>query len=162
MPAETIFRLADPTADQAKLDPLFAAMQSDFSASGALVESGRITRLLNRHPGCEVLLAERNDTAIGFASFSIVFPNADLAPILYLRVIFVMPAERSKGVGAELMRQVAGMALKRSCVRVDWSTHTANEKAQNFYETLGAARMTHVVNYKLEGDALRKLARSAS
>jgi GNAT superfamily N-acetyltransferase len=152
-------RLAAPLEDRTKLDALFAAMLRHFgSQSPAAAEQGKAADIMTHHPSCEVMLAERDGEPLGFATFSVIFPDADLETILYVRAIFVLAEARSQGIGAELMRRLAELALRRGCARIEWATENKNEAAQAFYQRMGATELSHAVNYKLAGEALRALA----
>ncbi len=156
--ADLRVRLADPAADRDILDHLFGELQRDYGAAETVDAPGHVGDTLGQHPGCEVLLAECNGRTVGFASFSIIFPNADLRPILYLRLLYVETGARSSGAGTRLMQCLADLAVKRGCTRMDWTTDTGNQRAQAFYERLGGTHMTHTVNYRLNADALDALA----
>jgi GNAT superfamily N-acetyltransferase len=109
----------------------------------------------------EVLLAEEEGRVVGFALF---FPNYSTflaKPGIYLEDLFVKPAFRSRGHGKALFTAVAKLAVKRGCGRFDWAVLDWNEPAIGFYKSLGAIPMGDWTVYRLEEDALRKVAESS-
>lgn len=106
----------------------------------------------------EIVLAEREGAAIGFASFAVLYPAPDLGGALFLKDLFTLEEARGKGVGLTLMRELARIAVARGCVRFDWTAEDYNPRAMEFYERIGARRATEKVYYRFDGDALRHFA----
>ena len=77
---------------------------------------------------------------------------------LYLEDLFVRPAFRGRGVGKALLKHLAGVALARGCGRFEWQVLDWNRSARGFYESLGAAPNPGWINYRVTGEALRRLA----
>ena len=57
------------------------------------------------------------------------------------------------------MRFLAQLAIKRGCVRLDWTAETDNVAALSFYDRLGARRVTEKVYFRFDGEALAAFAR---
>lgn len=112
------------------------------------------------HPDAEVIIAQWNKEAAGFALF---FPNYSTflaRPGLYLEDLFVRPAFRGRGIGKALLIQLARICAKRRYGRLDWSVLNWNDPAIAFYRTLGARPLEAWTQYRLDGDALSGLAGS--
>lgn len=107
-----------------------------------------------------VLLAERNGQAIGYAVYFMTYSTFLARPTLFLEDIFVLEAERRKGVGHAFMQALAAEALKRGCGRMEWQVLTWNEPAINFYKGLGAGQLDDWHSYRLTADQLKGLASS--
>lgn len=105
----------------------------------------------------EAVIAELGEGPAGFAIFFHNFSSFLGKPGLYIEDIYVYPEYRSNGVGKALMEHCACEAIKRGCVRMEWSALDWNP-ARNFYEHLGAEAHTEWMMYRLEGEKLLKLA----
>ena len=77
---------------------------------------------------------------------------------LYLEDLFVYPEMRGKGIGKALILQLAKIAAKEGCGRYEWCCLDWNEPSIQFYKSLGAKPMDEWTIYRLEGEALSKLA----
>ncbi len=108
-------------------------------------------------PGCEALVARAEDGVVGVAFFGVQFPGTDLAPVLFLKDLYVAERARGAGVAGALMRALAGVAVERGCCRVDWTTSPGNRAARALYDGLGA-ELTEKIVYSWSGDALRRAA----
>ena len=115
--------------------------------------------LFGPRPYAEVLLAERNGHAIGFALFFHTYSTFRTAPCLYLEDLFVEPTERRRGVGTALLAHVARLALERGCARLEWAVLDWNASAITFYERQGADVLPDWRRCRVTGDALARLAR---
>ena len=118
--------------------------------------------LFGKHPAAEVLLArlpaEDGGECIGFALFFHNYSTFLAKPGLYLEDLFVKPHARGKGAGAALLRELARIALRRGCGRVEWSVLDWNAPSIAFYRKLGAVPMDEWTTFRLAGDALERLA----
>jgi GNAT superfamily N-acetyltransferase len=107
----------------------------------------------------ETLIAEDADSPIGFALFFHTFSTFLGKPGLYLEDLFVIPEQRSHGVGRALLSQLARIALERGCGRLEWAVLNWNREAIKFYERLGARPNSEWTVYRLAGEALSALGR---
>ena len=114
------------------------------------------------HPVFGSLIAERDGGPVGFALFFTNYSTFLTRPCLYLEDLFVLPEHRSGGVGLALLRALATLAVERGCQRLDWCVLDWNTKAIQFYERHGARLMTDWRVCRLEGEALTRLAGSAT
>ncbi len=67
------------------------------------------------------------------------------------------PQYRGRGYGKALLAYLAKVAAKADAARMEWSVLPWNKPSIEFYELLGAERMTDWHIYRLSGDALHKL-----
>jgi GNAT superfamily N-acetyltransferase len=117
--------------------------------------------LFGPHPVAEVLIAEWRGEPAGFALF---FPNYSTflgRPGMYLEDLFVLPEFRGHGIGKALLAHLAGISVKRGYGRLDWSVLDWNEPAIRFYRRIGARGLDEWTQYRLDGDALQRLGKSA-
>ncbi len=118
-------------------------------------------QLFGPHAGAEVVMAEVDGAAAGFALFFHSFSTFLGRRGLYLEDLFVRPAFRGQGVGRAVMVHLARVALERDCGRFEWSVLDWNENAIRFYRSLGARGMDGWTVQRVQGDALRSLAQGA-
>ncbi len=121
-------------------------------------EAGLAAQLFGEHPRAEVLIAEVDGAAAGFALFFHNFSTFVGKPGLYLEDLFVRPAFRGHGLGKRLMVRLAGIAIERDCGRFEWSVLDWNTPAIDFYRSLGAAGMDEWTVQRVSGYALHALA----
>lgn len=125
-------------------------------------EAGLTAQLFGDHPRAEVLIADVDGTAAGFALFFHNFSTFVGKPGLYLEDLFVSPVFRGHGLGKRLMLRLAQIAVERDCGRFEWSVLDWNQPAIDFYRSLGAVGMDEWTIQRVSGDALRALAARAS
>jgi GNAT superfamily N-acetyltransferase len=116
--------------------------------------------LFGARPMAEVLIAERQGDAIGFALFFHNFSTFEGRPGLYLEDLFVRPDARGSGAGKALLVRLAQLAIERDCARLEWSVLDWNEPAIAVYRAIGAVPMEEWTIQRLDGASLQALARS--
>lgn len=117
--------------------------------------------LFGEQPAAEVLIAELDSQAAGFALFFTSYSTFLARPGIYLEDLFVMPQLRGHGLGKALLARLAALVVERNMGRLDWSVLDWNQPAIDFYESLGAREMNEWTQYRLTGDPLVVLANSA-
>ncbi|MEO7169782.1 MAG: GNAT family N-acetyltransferase [Pseudomonadota bacterium] len=110
------------------------------------------------HPAVEAVIAEQDGTPLGMALFFHNFSTWTGWRGLYLEDLYVTPEARGKGVGAALLRHLAGIAVDRGCTRFEWAVLDWNTKAIEFYKAMGAVPMDDWTVNRVSGTALTKLA----
>jgi len=116
------------------------------------------THLFGTAPKAEVLIAERDSVAVGFALFFYNFSTFEGRPGIYLEDLFVSPEARGSGAGKALLAALATLALERGCARLEWSVLDWNMSAIEFYRSLGAKSMNEWTINRVDGAALSALA----
>lgn len=116
--------------------------------------------LFGPRPYAEALIAEIDGEPAGYALFFHTYSTFLGRPGLYLEDLFVLPAHRAHGLGRLLLARVAAVAAARGCPRLEWAVLDWNGPAIDFYERLGARRNDPWLTYRLDGEALRRLADS--
>ncbi|WP_236710866.1 GNAT family N-acetyltransferase [Streptomyces sp. 150FB] len=113
-------------------------------------DHGRIrAALFGDRPAATVLLARDGDDALGFASYTYLWPAAGADSSLYLKELFVRGTARRRGVARVLMAELESIAVAAGCSRVEWTADADNPPALAFYEALGAERRDGKVFYRL-------------
>jgi len=114
--------------------------------------------LFGPSPRAEAVIARYDAEPAGFALFFHNFSTFLGKPGLYLEDLFVRPAYRGRAIGRSLLSYLAALALERDCGRLSWQVLDWNRPSRDFYERLGAQADAAWVNYRMTGDALRRLA----
>ncbi|MCK9520086.1 MAG: GNAT family N-acetyltransferase [Dehalococcoidia bacterium] len=118
--------------------------------------------LFGPRPYAEVIMAETGSGEVaGFALFFHSFSTWEGRPGIWLEDLFVWPELRGQGFGRALLVRLAQIAVERGCARLEWSVLDWNEPAIGFYRALGAIAMDEWTTYRLTGEALESLGRSA-
>lgn len=107
----------------------------------------------------ETLIAEQDGRAIGFALYFFTYSTFLARPSLYLEDLFVRPDARGHGAGKALLAELARIARRRGCGRMEWAVLDWNEPSIRFYESLGARLRKDWVLTRLTGEPLARLAR---
>ena len=155
---------ASPTVRPAGLEDVNAIVGlirelAEFEKLSHLVEVTPQTlrpHLFGPKPVAEALVAEVGDEVVAFALFFTNFSTFLGRPGLYLEDLYVQPAQRGKGIGESLLKQLARLAVQRGCGRFEWSVLDWNEGAIRFYEKMGATVMPEWRICRVTGDALKQ------
>jgi len=122
-------------------------------------EGERLLRWIFEEHRFEALVAERDGAIVGSALY-FFYPTSFRARFgLYLEDIVVAASARGGGVGLALMAELARIAERNECVRMEWAVLDWNEQALVFYRGLGARPHREWLRYALEPAEIRALAR---
>ena len=106
----------------------------------------------------EALIVESDGDAVGYAIFYTTFSSFECRSGVWLEDVYVRPERRRDGIGLQVMKHLAALALERGHVRLEWCALAWNEPALNFYAKLGADRLDDWRMLRLEADGIRTLA----
>lgn len=123
-------------------------------------EASLTATLFGDHPQAEVVIAEHDGRAAGFALYFHNFSTFRGRRGLYLEDLFVRAEYRGFGIGKALLAHLAKLAVERGCARFEWSVLDWNAPAIGFYQSLGARLLDDWRVCRLDGDALARLARA--
>ena len=121
-------------------------------------EAQLIDVLFGEKPVAEVLLAFEDKMPIGFAVFFHNFSTWLGKPGLYLEDLFVKPEMRGRGYGRALLVDLAKIARKRGCGRMEWAVLNWNGPAIQFYRKLDARPNDVWTIFRLTCDGIARLA----
>jgi GNAT superfamily N-acetyltransferase len=114
--------------------------------------------LFGPRPKAEVIMGRLPDGEVaGFALYFHNFSTFLAKPGIYLEDLYVRQHYRGRGYGEQLLRRLAGIAVERNCGRLEWSVLDWNQRAIDFYKSLGAVPMNEWTIYRVTGSALQKL-----
>ena len=106
----------------------------------------------------EVIIAQEDGKAVGFALF---FPNYSTflgKAGIYLEDLFVLEEYRGRGYGKALFERLAQIAEERGCERMDWWCLDWNKSSIDFYKSMAAVPMDEWTVWRLEKAAIKRLA----
>ena len=148
-------------ADLGTIEELIRALAEYERMADEVVMDAELLRkgLFGDRPYAEVLIAEVDDEAVGFALFFHNFSTFVGRPGIYLEDLFVKPEHRGTGLGRALLKRLAEIAVERECGRLEWAVLDWNEPAIGFYKKLGARPNDEWTVFRLAGEALQELAR---
>ena len=107
----------------------------------------------------ETLICRRGRAPVGFALYYFTYSTFLGRPTLYLEDVFVLPEERGNGAGRALLGELAKIATRRGCGRMEWTVLDWNAPSIRFYQKLGAKLRKEWILTRLTGAPLRRLAR---
>ena len=109
-------------------------------------------------PDAYCVIGEVNGVPAGFALYFFNFSTFLARPGLYLEDLFVKSEYRGQGLGKALLLHLARVAVQRGCGRMEWAVLDWNTPAIEFYESLGARRLTEWQLCRLRAEDLARLA----
>ena len=105
----------------------------------------------------EVIFAVENGIKVGFALFFHNFSTFLGRAGIYLEDLFVKPEYRGRGYGKALLTELARIAVRRGCGRLEWWCLDWNEPSIDFYRSMGAVPMDEWTVYRIAGERLEQL-----
>lgn len=106
----------------------------------------------------EVLLLVVDGVEAGFALFFQSFATYPGRGGIYLDDLFVKPEYRGRGYGKALFKRLAQITRERGGMRIEWLCLKSNLSGTEFYKSLGGKQMDICSTFRLENEALEKLA----
>lgn len=113
--------------------------------------------LFGARPYAEVVLACLEGSPVGFALYFHNFSTFTGRAGVYLEDLYVEPQARGQGVGRQLLRHLARVAIERRCARLEWAVLAWNAPSIAFYRSLGAQPLEDWRLFRLAGASLERL-----
>jgi GNAT superfamily N-acetyltransferase len=155
----TTIRPATPTDLPLILDLIQQLAEYEKLRDACVATEDRLREsLFGAQPAAEVLIAEHDGIAAGFALFCHNYSTFLAQRGIWLEDLFVRPAHRGHGLGKLLLGHLAALALERGCGRLEWAVLDWNTPAIGFYRSLGAVPMDEWTTFRVTGEELRHLA----
>jgi GNAT superfamily N-acetyltransferase len=114
--------------------------------------------LFGDNPAVFALVAVVDGAAVGFALWFRNFSTWLGRHGIYLEDLYVRPEFRGRGIGKQLLVELARICEDRDYGRLEWWVLDWNTPAWDFYEGVGAIPMSEWTVHRVTGDALRSLA----
>jgi GNAT superfamily N-acetyltransferase len=146
---DAIHGLIGELADYEKLRHEFVGASADLAS-----------HLFGEPRFAHALVAEQGGVVRGFALYFFNYSTFLCRPGIYLEDLYVQPAMRRRGIGLQLLKELARRAVARGCGRLEWAVLDWNAPSIAFYRQLGAKPMDEWTTFRLAGDALTRLAGS--
>lgn len=108
-------------------------------------------------PYFRALLAEAEGLAIGFAAFHQTFSTSLAQPGIWLDDLFVREGHRALGVGTALVRQLARLATRNGCARIDWTVAGGNAGGRKFCGRIGSQVSEDTRHCRLDAAGIARL-----
>lgn len=106
----------------------------------------------------EVLFLVVGGAEAGFALFFQSFAAYPGRGGIYLDDLFIKPEYRGHGYGKILFKQLAQITRERGGMRMEWICLKNNLPSIGFYESFGGKQIDICSTFRLENEALKKLA----
>ncbi|MDE6760649.1 MAG: GNAT family N-acetyltransferase [Lachnospiraceae bacterium] len=106
----------------------------------------------------EILFLVVDRVEAGFALFFQSFAAYPGRGGIYLDDLFVKPDYRGRGYGKALFKRLAQITRERGGMRIEWICLKSNLSSIGFYKSLGGKQMDICSTFRLENEALKKLA----
>ena len=106
----------------------------------------------------ETYIGFEDDKVVGFIILLHNYSSFIGRAGLYIEDIFIIPEKRGKGYGKAMLYFAADLAVKRKCGRMEWVCLNWNNPAIKFYESIGAIPLKEWTTYRLDENAIKKLA----
>ena len=159
---ETRIRAATPddAGHIVRLVKALAVFEKEPVATVRLTEADVREHGFGARPYFEVLLAELDGEAVGFALYFHNYSTWEGRPGIYLEDMFVEERARGLGLGRGLIAALAAIARKRGCARLDLWVLRWNP-AREFYHRIGIAHMEEWLPYRMTEPHIAALAAEA-
>lgn len=106
----------------------------------------------------QVVIGELGGTPVGYALYFYNFSTFLGKAGIYIEDIYVRPEYRSRGCGTQFFHYLATLCVREGCGRLEWACLDWNKPSIGFYLSLGARPMDDWTIYRLDEDAIRRLA----
>ena len=159
---EPRFNIRPARPDEAELVLEFIKRLADYEkcADEVVADEATIRQSLFMEHSAEVVFAEEDGVAIGFALFFHNFSTFVGRKGLYLEDLFIIPEKRGRGYGKALLKYLARTAVERNCGRMEWICLDWNQPALDVYRSIGAVPMDEWTVQRLSETALKQFADS--
>src|SRR5215469_9256865 len=101
---------------------------------------------LRRHPACHAFLAYQDGKAIGFSLCFLGFSSFEARPLLNIHDIGVLPGDRGRGVGLQMLQAIEAKARQLRCCRLTLEVREDNVRARGLYRKFGFDQRTVGLN----------------
>jgi len=107
-----------------------------------------------------VLFCCNDGLEIGFALYFYNFSTWKGCCGLYIEDLYIQKEYRGRGFGKALITEIAQLANKEGCARVEWACLDWNQSSIDFYKSLGARPQKDWSVFRLTGPSLEAFSKS--
>lgn len=94
--------------------------------------------LFSQHPRLSCIVAESNNTIVGYATYMLEFSTWDAGLYMHMDCVYLREQMRGLGIGEALINKIIKEAKSQGCNLIQWQTPESNERAIKFYYRMGA------------------------
>ncbi len=153
------FRPAVPGDEELILSFIRALADYEHMSDQVVATPQLLREWLFEKKTAEVIFAEAEGKAVGYALFFYNFSTFLGRAGIYLEDLIVLPRERGHGYGKALLKELARIAMERGCGRLEWSCLDWNQPSIDFYtRKMRAVPMDEWTVYRLTGETLEAAA----
>lgn len=154
------FRPAVPGDEELILSFIRALADYEHMSDQVVATPQLLREWLFEKKTAEVIFAEAEGKAVGYALFFYNFSTFLGRAGIYLEDLIVLPQERGRGYGKALLKELARIAVERGCGRLEWACLDWNKPSIDFYtRKMRAVPMDEWTVYRLTGETLEEAAR---
>jgi ribosomal protein S18 acetylase RimI-like enzyme len=113
--------------------------------------------LFSKAPIAFAYLIVFNGKTAGFIIYSWKWATFTGKKEMYMQAIYTKPKYRRLGLAKSALSDLATVALKSGCSRIEWLAMTNNAVANLFYLSIGCTELKHLSAWRLSGDELHTL-----
>ena len=154
------FRPAVPGDEELILSFIRALAEYEHMSDQVIATRSILREWLFEKKTAEVIFAEVEGKAVGYALFFHNFSTFLGRAGIYLEDLFVLPEERGSGYGKALLKELARITVERGCGRLECACLDWNQPSIDFYtKKMHAVPMDEWTVYRLTGEMLEEAAR---
>ena len=154
------FRPAVPGDEELILSFIRALAEYEHMSDQVIATRSILREWLFEKKTAEVIFAEVEGKAVGYALFFHNFSTFLGRAGIYLEDLFVLPEERGHGYGKGLQKELARITAERGCGRLEWACLDWNQPSIDFYtKRMRAVPMDEWTVYRLTGETLEEAAK---
>lgn len=157
-PSISLFEQEDLESLVDLLHDMSVHYNADEASTREAVRANLVENILGPNSDVRLVAARAGPRVVGLAAISLLYPAPKERGQVFMKELYVVSDHRGKGVGQQLMRWVAGYAVRRNCARFDWTVDASNAKALSFYREIGATHVFDKLYFRFEGSALETFA----
>jgi ribosomal protein S18 acetylase RimI-like enzyme len=94
--------------------------------------------LFCENPSIHCLVVESGTELVGYATYSYEFSTWDANLYAHMDCLYLKPTWRGRGIGEELIKEIAKAAIQKGITQIQWQTPDFNTRAIKFYNRIGA------------------------
>ena len=154
------FRPAVPGDEELILSFIRALADYEHMSDQVVATSEILREWIFEKRTAEVIFAEVEGKAVGYALFFHNFSTFLGRAGIYLEDLFVLPEARGRGYGKALLKELARIAIERGCGRLEWACLDWNQPPIDFYtKKMRADPVDGWTVYRLTGETLQEAAK---
>ena len=154
------FRPAVPGDEELILSFIRALADYEHMSDQVVATPQLLREWLFEKKTAEVIFAEAEGKAVGYALFFYNFSTFLGRAGIYLEDLIVLPQERGHGYGKALLKELARITVERGCGRLEWACLDWNRPSIDFYtKKMRAVPMDEWTVYRLTGETLEETGR---